>query len=160
MTIKDEFIPIKLEEVHDKAAQLKEEVYRFVQTHAVYNEPNVDLFYTWMKDGVLYNYKVEGVSHDTPVQSITDLFLAAFVFENEYRELFDVNVQDIAIDFGGKFYDLSEEAPMCYISPAMKAEKDKQKKIAAAKAAMAAKAKEGREEEPKKSAPADSEEEA
>ncbi len=67
--------------------------------------------------------------------SITDRFLAAFVFENETHDLFGVDVQGIAIDFGGNFYALAQKEPMTIISPEQKAAREKAKKVAAAKAA-------------------------
>ena len=67
--------------------------------------------------------------------SITDRFLEAFVFENETHDLFGVDVQGIAIDFGGNFYALAQKEPMTIISPEQKAAREKAKKVAAAKAA-------------------------
>jgi hypothetical protein len=53
--------------------------------------------------------------------------------------LFGVKIKDIAIDFQGNFYHLSTDKPMTVISAAQLAEREKAKKIAAAKAAKAAK---------------------
>ncbi|MDO4891212.1 MAG: hypothetical protein Q3963_07585, partial [Coriobacteriaceae bacterium] len=54
-------------------------------------------------------------------------------------DLFGVNVEGIAIDFAGKFYDLAQPEPMTIISPEKKAARDKAAKVAAAKAAAEAK---------------------
>ena len=48
--------------------------------------------------------------------SVTDQFLAAFVFENEAHDLFGVDIEGIAIDFGGNFYALAQKEPMTIIS--------------------------------------------
>ena len=80
--------------------------------------------YSFMKDGVLENFTIRGVTQDDAVPSITDRFLAAFVFENEIHDLFGVNVRDIAIDFGGNFYALAQKQPMTIISPAQKAPRE------------------------------------
>ncbi len=66
--------------------------------------------------------------------SVTDRFLEAFVFENETHDLFGVDAQGIAIDFGGNFYALAQKEPMTIISPEQKAAREKAKKVAAAKA--------------------------
>ncbi len=50
------------------------------------------------------------------VPSITDLFLEAFVFENEIHDLFGVDIKDIAIDFGG-ISTSWRRRPMTVISP-------------------------------------------
>ena len=83
---------------------------------------------------------MSGVKQTDVVPSITDLYLEAFVCENEIHDLFDVAISDIAIDFGGMFYQLAEKAPMTVVSPEQLAAREKAKKIAAAKAAKEAKA--------------------
>lgn len=140
MAIAQEFITLPLGELRATAHRMKDEGYRFIQTHAVYNEPDVDLYYSFMKDGVTRNYRVAGVTKDQAVPSITDLFLAAFVFENEARELFGVDMRDIAIDFAGNMYAPAEFEPMTIITPEQKAAREKAKKAADAKAAKEASA--------------------
>ena len=137
MALTTEFKPLALEELRREAAVLKADGWRFIQTHAANGEDGIDLYYSFMKDGHVDNYRISGVK-DEPVPSITDLFLAAFVFENEARELFGVNMQDIAIDFQGGLYAPAIGEPMTIITPEMKAARDKAAKVAAAKAAKAA----------------------
>ena len=103
-------------------------------------EDGIDLIYSFMKDNLLENHEIKGLQKGTSVPSITDRFLEAFVFENETHDLFGVDVQGIAIDFGGMFYQLAEKAPMTVVSPEQLAAREKAKKIAAAKAAKEAKA--------------------
>ena len=132
-----DFTPLPLEQLHREAAIMKHEGWRFIQTLAANGENGIDLYYSFMKDGRVVNYRVEGVQKDQLVPSITDLFLAAFVFENEARELFGVNMGEIAIDFGGGLYAPAVQEPMTFISPEQKAARDKARKVAAAKAAKA-----------------------
>ncbi len=134
------FAPISIADIPAMAADRKASGWRFVQVLAVNTENGIDLVYSFMKDGALENFKVEGVTKDDVVPSITGEFLAAFVFENEAHDLFGVNIKDIAIDFGGNFYALSQKEPMTVISPAQLAAREKAKKLAAAKAAKEAKA--------------------
>ncbi|MDD6785047.1 MAG: NADH-quinone oxidoreductase subunit C [Eggerthellales bacterium] len=109
---------------------------RFVQLHAVTVDDNVfDIVYSWMEDNVMKNYKIENVTPEMTVPSITNNFLAAFVFENEAHDLFGINIEGIAIDFKGHFYNMSVTTPMAVISPAQKEARQKAAKIAAAKAA-------------------------
>ena len=139
MAIPQEFTTLPLDRLRDMAHRMKDEGWRFIQTHAVYNEPNVDLYYSFMKDGTVRNWRIEGVTKEDPVPSITDIFLAAFVFENEARELFGVDMRDIAIDFQGALYAPAEREPMRVITPEQKAAIEKARKAAAAKAAKSAK---------------------
>lgn len=148
MAIPTEFTTLPLDRLRDTAHRMKDEGWRFIQTHAVYNEPDVDLYYSFMKDGKVQNWRIEGVKKDQPVPSITDIFLAAFVFENEARELFGVDMRDIAIDFQGALYAPAEAEPMRVITPEQKAAIDKARKAAAAKAAKKAAPGAGASEQP------------
>ena len=140
MTLQTEFIPLAVEELPALAAEKKAEGARFVQLLAVNTEDGIDLVYSFMKGDVLTNHEIKGVKKGQTVPSITDQFLAAFVFENETHDLFGVDISDIAIDFGGNFYALAQKEPMTVISPEQKAAREKAKKLAAAKAAKAARA--------------------
>ena len=53
------------------------------------------------------------VENGVAVPSITGVYPAAFVFENESHDLFGVSFEGISIDFGGEFYTrrLSHEPP-------------------------------------------------
>lgn len=138
-TFEQTFEELPLAGVHDLAAARHAEGWRYVQILAVNTEEGIDLVYSYMKDGHLANFNVSGVKQTDVVPSITDLYLEAFVCENEIHDLFDVAISDIAIDFGGMFYQLAEKAPMTVVSPEQLAAREKAKKIAAAKAAKEAK---------------------
>lgn len=149
MALTTEFVPLELSELRREAAVLKADGWRFMQTHAVAADEGIDLYYSFMKDGHAVNYRISSVTKDQPVPSITDLFLAAFVFENEARELFGVDMRDIAIDFHGAMYAPAQTEPMTFMTPEQKAAKEKAAKIAAAKAAKEAA---GEGEKPEKTA--------
>ena len=138
MAFETEFVDLPLEKLHREVAVRKADGWRFIQTHAVNTDDGVDLYYSFMKDGYTMNLRVAGVTKENIVPSITDLFLAAFVFENEARELFGVNMQGIAIDFAGAMYAPAESEPMTFMSPEQKAAREKAAKAAAAKAAKEA----------------------
>lgn len=149
-----EFREIPLDAVHDLAAERASAGWRYVQILAVNTEEGVDLVYSYMKDGLLENDTVRAVQATDAVPSITDLFLEAFVCENEIHDLFDVAIENIAIDFGGMFYQLAEKAPMTVVSPEQLAAREKAKKVAAAKAAKEAAAKAKAEADAAPAAPA------
>lgn len=137
MGFRQDFEPLALADLHGFAEARRAEGWRYVQTLAVLTEEGVDLVYSFMKDGHLAN-SVVPVARGEEVPSISDLFLAAFVFENEIHDLFGVSIKGIAIDFEGSFYQLSAEAPMTIISPEQAAAREKARKVAAAKAAKEA----------------------
>ena len=140
MEFSTQFSPLTLDELTSWSAQMQEDGWRFVQILATKTEAGFDLVYSFMKDGILEN-RIIAVTKDDKVPSISDKFLAAFVFENEIHDLFGIAIENIAIDFAGKFYALSQAEPMTVISPEQAAAREKAAKIAAAKAAKAAKEK-------------------
>lgn len=140
MAIPAQYQEISVEGLPALSERMQTEGHRFVQVLAVNTEAGIDVQYTFMKDGVLEVFTIKGVTPEIPIPSITDRFIAAFVFENEIHDLFGVNVRDIAIDFGGNFYVTAQPSPMTIISPAQKAAREKAKKAAAAKAERARRA--------------------
>ncbi|MEG0323644.1 MAG: NADH-quinone oxidoreductase subunit C, partial [Raoultibacter sp.] len=135
MSLQTEFLPLEVANVKQCASDLKEQGYRYVQMLAVNTDDGIDLQYAYMKGSDLKMYTITGIKKGTKIPSITDLFLEAFVFENEAHDLFGVEIEGIAIDFGGHFYQVAQSEPMTVISPAQKAAREKAEKIAAAKAA-------------------------
>lgn len=161
MAITQDFRPISLDKLIDTCKERKNEGYRLAQLcPKLERDDSITLIYTFVKESEMINYKVSGIKKGvTEVPSVTELFIAAFVFENEAHDLFGVNVVGNLIDFQGKFYSFAEgvEAPMTIVTPAQLAAREKAAKLAAAKAARAAKAK---QKDAKPSAQSDEELEA
>jgi hypothetical protein len=135
MAFEAKFMEMGAEDVLRCAQDHKARGWRFVQLLCTNTEDGIDVQYTYMKDETIENWTVKGVKKGESIPSITDYFLAAFVFENESHDLFGIDIQGIAIDFQGRFYDVSVPEPMTVISPAQKAAREKAAKLAAAKAA-------------------------
>ncbi len=106
------FITIEQKDLLAYCQGKKHEGWRFVQMHAVAGTNRNDLYYSFMKDAFIENAVIRGLDPQDHIPSISSLFLAAFVFENEARELFGIHIDNIEIDFHGTFYDLSESTPM------------------------------------------------
>lgn len=145
MAITQDFRSIPLDKLIDTCKERKNEGYRLAQLcPKLEHDESITLIYTFVKESEMINYKVSGIEKGvTEVPSVTELFIAAFVFENEAHDLFGVNVVGNLIDFQGKFYSFAEgvEAPMAIVTPAQLVAREKAAKLAAAKAARAAKAK-------------------
>lgn len=111
----NEYETIRLDELFETVARLKERDYRFVQICATTLESSCELLYAFIAPdavhGDLTGLVVE-VPDDMPVPSITELYPAAFVFENETHDLFGVEIYGINLDFHGEFYKVSEKFPM------------------------------------------------
>ncbi|MGN0072190.1 MAG: NADH-quinone oxidoreductase subunit C [Coriobacteriales bacterium] len=109
------FIEAPLDQVVQIAAGYKERGWEFSQICATTLEDGVELLYAYYDPG----FKAAGldgvlvkVPDGASVPSITGVFPAAFVFENESHDLFGVSFEDISIDFGGEFYTVAVAYPM------------------------------------------------
>lgn len=142
---KDYFVPLALDDLVSAAKDYKERGFRLAQMHPVLRQDDsISLYYTFVKDNEVVNRRVDNiVKGKTEVPSLTNFFLAIFVFENEAHDLFGVNIVGNLLDFHGNFYGFADgvEAPMTIISPEQLAAREKAAKIERAKAAKAAKAK-------------------
>lgn len=132
MEFKQGFAPLAAGEVHAEAQRRCDEGWRYVQMLAVNLDAGADVIYSYMKDGELANLVVENVPRDGELESISDVFLEAFVCENEIHDLFGIAFKGLAIDFLGNFYRLSTEKPMTIISPEQLARREKEAKAKAA----------------------------
>ena len=138
------FQPITVDSLLDTCKEYKDKGYRLTQIHPVLKpDDTLTLYYSFVKANEVINLKIEKVRKgETVIPSVTSLFIACFVYENEAHDLFGVNIEGNLIDFQGAFYSFGEgvTAPMTIISPEQLAAREKVAKIAQAKAAKAAKA--------------------
>ncbi len=139
MALEHRFIDMEIADITRVKEEKLADGWRAVQILCTNCDDGLEIVYSYTKDEVLENYLVHGVAKDDEVPSITDAFIGMFPFENEARELFGLNVKDIAIDFDGRFYDLAQPEPMTIISAEKAEAKKKAAKIAAARAAAQAK---------------------
>ena len=140
---------VALQDLLGRVQTLKHDGIRFVQMCAETTEAGIDLLYTFydeVRDHAL-NLCVYGITKDSQVPSIQDLYFAAFSYENETHDLYGVNFANMRLDFGGHFFNLACSEPMTIITPEIKREREKLAKVKAAQAAKAAAAaKKAREE--------------
>lgn len=117
MPLKATFVDVDCRDLPELVAERKADGWGFVQMMAVTTDAGVDLIYTFRKGADMESLVIRDLPDGEPVLSITDQYLEAFVFENEAHELFGVDVRDIAIDYQGGMYGVTEGAPMRMISP-------------------------------------------
>ena len=93
MTLQTEMQVISLNDLPALSDAKKAGGARFVQMHCICTDDGVfDVVYTWMEDDIaLKNYKIEKLTAADVIPSITNNFLAAFVFENE-ADIFFVQI--------------------------------------------------------------------
>ncbi|HYH01532.1 MAG TPA: NADH-quinone oxidoreductase subunit C [Bacillota bacterium] len=83
--------------------------YRFVTATCVDNgDGTIDVLYHFDKDLEMKHARVK-VQKGEELSSITGIYFCAILVENEMKELFGLNIVNIAIDYGGHMLLSDEE---------------------------------------------------
>ena len=90
---------------------IKTEGYRLCQICATLEEDSLEVLYTFEKDNILKNLKFTMGAKKPELQSITAIYSYAFIYENELHDLFGITFKNLALDYGGNFYKISEATP-------------------------------------------------
>ena len=93
----------------DSAAAKLPRGFRFVAVTCSDVGETHDLIYTFEKDQEIYNLRLN-LPKGEEAPSISVVFFAAALAENEIKDLFGVNFRGLAIDYEGRFL-LSQGAP-------------------------------------------------
>ena len=94
-----------------KVMEMKSENYRLMQAHAVSIENGYELSYTFGKDYDWVSLRLV-IDENEEVPSITNIYQAAFLYENEMAELFGVKIRMISVDYHDKLYRINDTTPM------------------------------------------------
>lgn len=104
------FVPVESAQLLEKVQDLKAEGYRLGQAHCTKVEEGFDIVYSFDKDHVLLNLRLV-IPEEEEIMSITGLYWAAFIYENEMQDLFGVKFKHMALDYEGHFYKVSQPTP-------------------------------------------------
>lgn len=113
-----EAVSISLETLVGEAAKTRAEGYRFVTVSCVeLDETLVDLLYHFDLDLDLKHLRLT-TSRNDPIPSISPVYFAAFLVENEIQDLFGLTFQGLPIDYQHTFYLEQEvkQTPFCKYS--------------------------------------------
>lgn len=108
--MKQRFIEIGYNDILGTARTLHSDGYRMVQICGVTKQGMTELIYTFDKDHAMTCYRTE-VPFGMAVESITSVYWAAFVYENEIHDLFGVEFTDSKLDYKGNFFRMSAKTP-------------------------------------------------
>jgi ech hydrogenase subunit D len=115
VSMNGEVIAIGSDQVVGACAQKKAEGYRFVtMTCTALDQETVDILYHFDKDYKLEHLRLTVARH-MPLPSISDVYFAAFLVENELQDLFGLRFRGLALDYNQTLY-LDQEvamAPFC-----------------------------------------------
>jgi NADH:ubiquinone oxidoreductase subunit C len=97
-------ICVSLEALVGEVAKIKVQGYRFVTLSVVErDEDTLDIFYHFDKSLTLRNCKLS-VFRGVPVPSITPVYFAAFLVENEIQDLFGIRFDGLVVDYERTLY--------------------------------------------------------
>lgn len=107
--------PVTLETVVAEVTKFKAEGHRLITMTCVdIDEEHVELLYHFDKDLKDTHLRMT-VAKKAPVPSISPVYFAAFLIENEIEDHFGIKFDGLVLDFGGTLY-LEEEVmrtPFC-----------------------------------------------
>lgn len=105
------FEQVDASELLHRIRLMKQDGYRLGQACATKcKDGKIFILYSFDKDHVLLNLKVD-VPESLEIESITDNYWCAFIYENEMHDLFGIKFNHLALDFGGQFFKVSQETP-------------------------------------------------
>ena len=84
--------------------------YRLVTATCVDEIEQFRIIYSFDRETELVNLEV-AIGKEDELPSISGVYLCAFLVENEIKELFGVNITDIAVDLGGHLYMIEGADP-------------------------------------------------
>jgi ech hydrogenase subunit D len=92
---------ITIDQLLGETQKMAAQGFRFVTTSCVdLGEGKLDVLYHFDKETELHNLRIKA-ERGEEVPSISKIYLCAVLVENEMSELFGLNVQGMAIDYGG-----------------------------------------------------------
>lgn len=108
----------KQEDVKTKASQLLDTVqdlnskgYRLVQACAANAEKELEVWYSFDKGDYILRNLIVSVPKNNSLQSITNIYWYAFIYENEMNDLFGIKFKNSKLDYEGHFFRISEKTP-------------------------------------------------
>lgn len=103
-------VKIELVELLPVIMEKKNDLWRLAQICCVFKEGKYEVSYSFAKEYELVNYRLV-VDKDEEVPSISRVYQAAILYENEMRELFGLKVEHMKVDYHDKLYQIKEETP-------------------------------------------------
>lgn len=91
--------------------QMKEDGWRLVQAHACTTSDGYQLVYSVAKAYDIVHYELH-ITSNTVVESVSDIFPSAQLYEQEMNELFGVKIENKKDEPAIRLYHLPSEAPM------------------------------------------------
>jgi ech hydrogenase subunit D len=108
---------IELGTLLERVRALSEAGWRLVQIGAATISDQIEIIYSFDLKGGLTSLKVSLPAAEARVPSISSIYWCAFLYENEMHDLFNVQVEGMAVDFHGHFYRTAVKFPFASVKP-------------------------------------------
>ena len=95
----------------DRVRAMRQGGYRLVQISAARVNEAMELTYSFDLDGALHNLRILLPFASLRVPSISSIYGCVFLYENEIHDLFDIQVENMAVDFHGALYKTAVKHP-------------------------------------------------
>jgi ech hydrogenase subunit D len=105
------FETIPMQALLEKVGEMRKQGYRLVQIGATRLPEHVELTYSFDHESHLVNLRFQVPAADARVPSISSIYWCAFLYENELHDLFNVQVDGMAVDFHGHLYETAVKFP-------------------------------------------------
>jgi ech hydrogenase subunit D len=105
------FQTITVEALLETVGKLRKQGYRLVQIGATRLPEHVELTYSFDLESHLTNLRFQVLAEGARLPSISSIYWCAFLYENEMHDLFNVQVDGMAVDFHGHLYETSVKFP-------------------------------------------------
>lgn len=94
-----------------KVREMHEQCYRLVQIGATPCKEQVEVNYSFDRDGRFATLRVRVPAVGASLPSVSEVYWCAFIYENELHDLFKIQVTGNVIDYKGEFYRMSVPFP-------------------------------------------------
>ncbi len=101
----------------DKVGALCRQGSRLVQISATRLPDQLELTYSFDIEGQLTNLRLHVPASEARVPSISSIYWCAFLYENEMHDLFNLQVDGMAVDFHGNLYKTAVKYPFGSTKP-------------------------------------------
>lgn len=100
---------VKTEEMIDRVLIMKGEGYRLVQIGCVRRD-GFDVIYSFDRDYELKSFRMH-IGGDEEIESVSHIYMPAFLYENELHDLFGIGIRNMKIDYRGTLYRTKSKMP-------------------------------------------------
>lgn len=107
---------IEVGELLDETAKFFCSDWRLVQISCTFTDPGFELSYSFDKEYALFSLRLVLDSAEKEIPSVSNIYFAAFLYENEIKDLFGLKFKQMALDYKGSFYKTAVKFPFTFKS--------------------------------------------